>query len=237
MPGRKSPVSALISCEHATNAVPSRWSSLFEGQRNLLESHRGWDPGSLDLARDLADALDAPLLAGRITRLLVDLNRSAGHPRRLSRLARTQSEADPQELIDEWWAPHWQAFRETIEALPGQVIHVACHSFTPVLDGQVRSTDIGLLYDPARPGEREFCWRFGADLRHRLPQLTVHMNRPYRGVSDGLGQYHRKIFDDRRLITFELEVNQRLVFGPDWSLVRAGIVASVVGSIGRSGST
>lgn len=237
MPGRESPVSALISCEHATNAVPSRWSSLFAGQRDLLESHRGWDPGSLDLARDLADALDAPLLVGRVTRLLVDLNRSAGHPRRLSNLTRTLPQADRQLLIDDWWAPYWQSFRETIEAQPGQVIHIACHSFTPVLDGQVRTTDIGLLYDPARPGERDFCRQLGAALRHRLPKLTVHMNRPYRGVSDGLGQYHRKIYDDRRLITFELEVNQRLVDGPDWDRVRAGIVGCVVDSMGRPHST
>ena len=37
-----------------------------------------------------------------------------------------------------------------------QVLHVAVHSFTPVLHGERRNADVGLLYDPARPRERAF---------------------------------------------------------------------------------
>src|SRR4030065_143064 len=45
-----------------------------------------------------------------------------------------------------------------------RVIHLSSHSFTPVLDGEVRNADIGLLYDPARHGEAELCPRRQARL-------------------------------------------------------------------------
>ena len=34
-----------------------------------------------------------------------------------------------------------------------RVIHISSHSFTPELDGKVRSADVGLLYHPGRHGE------------------------------------------------------------------------------------
>jgi hypothetical protein len=33
------------------------------------------------------------------------------------------------------------------------------HSFTPVLGGEIRKADIGLLFDSRRPAERAFCLR------------------------------------------------------------------------------
>lgn len=212
-------ISWLITAEHASNAVPARWRPLFADHSRLLQSHRGLDSGSAALARALARRLEAPLMEGKITRLLIDLNRSASHPRRFSEISRTLPLADRQRLVRDYWQPHWDRYRASIEERPGPVVHVACHSFTPVLDGTKRSTDIGLLYDPARPIEAEFCRAFGARLRERFPALRIHRNRPYRGVSNGLGQQHRRFFADRRLITFEIEINQRLVGSWLWPVL------------------
>ena len=38
-----------------------------------------------------------------------------------------------------------------------RVVHIASHSFTPELNGHVRTADVGMLYDPGRPGEVEFA--------------------------------------------------------------------------------
>ncbi|MDT8408041.1 MAG: N-formylglutamate amidohydrolase [Wenzhouxiangellaceae bacterium] len=227
MPGRKPLISFLISAEHAGKQVPQRWQALFARQQFLLDSHRGWDPGSGELARALAAPLNAPLLEGEITRLLIDLNRSPAHPLRFPAFSRGLAPAQKRELIERYWQPHWDRYGEYLETLPGQIIHIACHSFTPVLDGRSRSTDIGLLYDPSRLFEADYCRRLGSKLRAALPGLKVHMNRPYRGVSNGMGQQHRRYHDDRRLITFELEVNQRLTSSAEWKAMRETIVETI----------
>lgn len=234
MPGRKPPVSFLISAEHASNQVPEPWQPLFAGHRSVLDSHRGWDRGSGELARALGGALDAPLLEGKITRLLIDLNRSADHPRRFSEFSRGLPEAQKEELIHHYWQPHWNCYRRYLESLPGQIIHIACHSFSPAMDGKTRNTDIGLLYDPSRPLETQYCQTLGKTLRTVLPDLTVHMNQPYRGFSNGMGQQHRRHFGDDRLITFELEVNQRLFARSDSMVFRTRIVEAIVETIAKT---
>ena len=70
----------LVSCEHGGNRVPKEYRALFAARKSLLATHRAYDPGALALARDLARAFDAPLVASTVTRLLVELNRSPGHP-------------------------------------------------------------------------------------------------------------------------------------------------------------
>ena len=78
----------IISCEHGGNQIPPSYRRLFPGQRDLLDSHRGHDPGSLVMATALADAFRAPLAASTTSRLLVDLNRSIAHPQLFSAATR-----------------------------------------------------------------------------------------------------------------------------------------------------
>lgn len=228
MPGREPPVSILITAEHASNAIPSRWQRLFEADPDILDTHRAWDPGSLPLARALAQALGAPLMRGRCSRLLVDLNRSEHHPRRFSPFSKTLSDAERDELTESIWRPHWRDYAELVENAPGRVLHLACHSFTPELDGKRRPTDIGLLHDPRRPDEDAFCKRLQKFIQRGLPTLAVHRNRPYKGTSDGLGAWHRGRFDDSKLITMEVELNQRFAEGAEAVRVREAVVAAVV---------
>ena len=51
----------LLTCEHGGNRVPAEFARLFRGKRNLLDSHRGYDPGALELARTCARRLKVPL--------------------------------------------------------------------------------------------------------------------------------------------------------------------------------
>src|SRR5690606_16514971 len=92
LPARGSPVregmtrrpAFVVTCEHASRAVPSGMRRALAGARDLLPTHRGWDPGALPFAEALARALDAPLVAGKVSRLVIDLNRSPHNPRRFS---------------------------------------------------------------------------------------------------------------------------------------------------------
>src|SRR5580658_1669534 len=77
--GKRWPI--VITCEHGGNRIPVPYRDLFHGQKQKLESHRGYDPGALVMGRALAAAFAAPLVVSTVSRLLVDLNRSVGHPR------------------------------------------------------------------------------------------------------------------------------------------------------------
>ena len=70
----------FVTCEHAGNVVPQEYAHLFVGHEHLLPTHRGWDPGALLLAREMAERFGAPLYYDETTRLLADLNRSVGTP-------------------------------------------------------------------------------------------------------------------------------------------------------------
>lgn len=202
----------LITCEHGGNRIPPRYRPLFAGFEALLPTHRGYDPGALSVARKLARDLRAPLFVSTTSRLLIDLNRSIGHPRLYSEATR-QAPADVRREI---LAAHYLPYREKVEAHiadtiahGGRVIHVSSHSFTPVLDGDVRNADIGLLYDPARAGEAELCRLWQARLTACARDLKVRRNYPYTGRSDGLTAHLRRRFPDAVYIGIELEINQK----------------------------
>ena len=79
----------VLSCEHASNKVPARYAGMFEGEPTLLSSHRAFDIGAAELARRWSKITEAPLVQGRMSRLLVDLNRSRCHPALFSEFTRT----------------------------------------------------------------------------------------------------------------------------------------------------
>ncbi len=205
------PGALVLTCEHASAAVPARYRSLFAGEAGLLDSHRGIDFGAHELARRLARGLSAPLVAGKVTRLLVELNRTR---RRFSALV---PEALHPELLKTFWTPHHQEVARLVEAAAARsrlALHVAVHSFTPVLGGERRNAEIGLLYDPRRRLEARFADAWHAALRARAPELRVRRNYPYLGRSDGLPTSLRRKLSATRYVGLELEVNQALALGP-----------------------
>lgn len=225
-----------MSCEHGGNRIPSRYRDCFAGHEALLAGHRGFDPGALAMARDLARALQCPLIYATTSRLLVDLNRSIGHPRLHSDVVRRLPDAVRREIVEKYYLPlRDRAERSIAQAIAAGrgVLHISSHSFTPVLDGVVRQADVGLLYDPARPGEAGLCSAWRAGLRSRMPVLRVRRNYPYRGTSDGFTAYLRRRFGPADYVGVELEINQRLVAGDEaaWRQLRAVIVATLLQAI------
>ncbi len=206
----------LVSCEHGGNRVPARYHRLFRGKHNLLQTHRGYDHGALVMAREIAAAFAAPLVASTVTRLLVDLNRSRGHPRLHGDNVRAAAPEERARII----ADHYLPYRTEVENLIGaaiargrRVVHLAAHSFTPALNGKIRTADAGLLYDPARAGEVRLCGHWKTALKHAAPQLRVRRNYPYAGKDDGFMPYLRSRFRPAQYIGVELEINQALLAG------------------------
>jgi hypothetical protein len=68
--------SFLITCCHATCAIPEAQRELFAGQEELVTSPEGWEPGALNLAQGLAMKLSTPLVHGEVTRLILDIEKT-----------------------------------------------------------------------------------------------------------------------------------------------------------------
>ena len=221
----------VITCEHGGNFIPIAYKELFPDQE-LLDTHRGFDPGALSMAKALATAFAAPLVAATISRLLVDLNRSIGNPSLHAQAIQSLPAEKRRQILQKYYQPYRnhaeQAIRRVI-AEHGHVIHLSSHSFTPVLDGKERRADIGLLYDPLRAGEMQLCERWQADLKAYVPELIVRRNYPYAGKGDGLTAWLRRQLPPAVYVGIELEINQKHIInaGQHWTTLRKIIVESL----------
>jgi predicted N-formylglutamate amidohydrolase len=220
----------LLSCEHAGNRIPRSHAPLFRSAKRVLESHRGWDPGALELARLLSRRLRRPLLAVHWSRLLVEANRSEHNPRIWSPFTAQLPRREREEILERWWRPHRRKIEAAVAAgakRGDRIVHVAVHSFTPRLGGEQRNADIGLLYDSRRAGESQLCRRW-ADVLHRLdPELRVRFNYPYLGSADGLATGLRRMWPENRYVGVELEINQALVGAPRWRAFQRVVAESL----------
>ena len=209
----------LISCEHASPALPARYGRLGLSAA-VLRSHLAWDPGARQVGRHLARALGCSCHEGRYSRLLIDLNRSLSNPHLIpARSAAVSvpgnsgiSAAERERRVQQYYTPYRtgvvDAIRDVVERC-GTCVHVSVHSFVPMLNGVERRADIGLLYDPARVRERRGANWLAESLRAQ--GLRVRLNYPYRGVNDGMTTHCRQLFPARRYVGLEVEMNQRLL--------------------------
>jgi predicted N-formylglutamate amidohydrolase len=227
----------ILTCEHARNRIPREFRSLFEGKRHLLETHRGYDLGALQLAERLADIHKAPLFASDFTRLVCDLNRSPGNPSLFSEFTRNLPSSERNLIIQSYYYPHRMAVEAAIRRFGMRkkgVIHVGVHTFTPNLNGRYRGADVGLLYDPQRLPEKEFCRRWQQSLVQMEDSLHVRRNYPYRGKTDGFPRYFRNHLPETAYIGVELEVNQRLFLAGKavWERIGRALSSSLEAALG-----
>jgi len=203
----------IITCEHGSNEIPPAWQSHFRTAGEALAGHEGYDHGALQIARVLADRLHGELYCTTISRLLVDCNRSLRHPRLFSRYTRGLSWREKQEILAEYYMPYRIDTEQAVYRAMGRggrVLHISVHTFAPRVQGKSRNNDIGLLYDPARKPEKDFCLAWQQRLKDIRPELKVRRNYPYLGKTDGLATAFRKKYGARRYLGVELELNQRL---------------------------
>lgn len=224
----------LLTCEHAGNQVPREYQHLFVEADAVLQSHRGWDPGSFELADSFQRRFDAPLFAHHISRLVVEPNRSVGHRQLFSEFTKTLPRQERETIVQRYYLPHRQAVTDWVSrnlSHQNVVVHLSLHTFTPVLNGTTRTADVGLLYDPARTSEVGFCKTWRKLLRSRRPDLRVRRNYPYQGKSDGLTTTLRRLSD--RYLGIELEINQQWASGEEtaWTQLRHDLTESFLAAL------
>ena len=203
----------VVSCEHASNAVPEALRGLFAEDTEVMNTHRAYDPGALQAAQHMAEILGVAAHAATVSRLVCDCNRSPGHPNLFSDVVHALSVQEKNAILARFYWPYRHAVIDEISnyhAAGRSVVHLSVHSFTPLLNGRTRTADVGLLFDTAREKERRLAHEIQRRLIAHIPGLTVRNNYPYRGTSDGMTSALRRINSETRYLGLEIELNQKL---------------------------
>ena len=206
----------VLTCEHASKRLPAALGDLGLDE-NAGRSHIAWDPGARALALLLSEALDAPLLMPRFSRLAYDCNRP---PEREDAIAaRSEGTVVPGNLglTPEDRAARTRTFHDpfhgTLEALLQErlaagrrPVLVTVHSFTPIFFGQTREVELGLLHDrDSRLADA--CLAVARDLSGGP---KVARNQPY-GPEDGVTYTLRKHALPKALPNLMIEVRNDLI--------------------------
>ncbi|MGB0749877.1 MAG: N-formylglutamate amidohydrolase [Magnetospiraceae bacterium] len=181
----------LLVCEHASPHIPGEYADLSMSAETRA-SHAAWDIGATRLASLLAQALDAPLVAATVSRLVIDLNRRLEAPSLI--VAETDgffvpgnrdlSDSEKQDRIARFHVPFHATIAHRMTAHQPDLL-LTIHSFTPVFKGYSRAVEIGIVHDDDP--------RF-ANALHPLLQpgpFDVRVNEPYGPEDDATYTLHR----------------------------------------------
>lgn len=200
----------VLTCEHGGNNIPKEYASLFEEKQTILKTHRGFDLGALDLFECLKPLSDVSF-SSTTSRLLIELNRSLHHNSLFSEVSKGLSKEEKAILTTSYYSTYRNEVENQIKEFMDageRVLHISVHSFTPILNEEIRNCDIGLLFDSRRTSEKQFSKNFKTSILKTNPDYRVRFNYPYLGKFDGFTSYLRKVFPDNYM-GIELEVNQK----------------------------
>lgn len=194
--GASRPSRWLVTCDHASNAVPP-W--VAGGSLGIAASdmarHIAYDVGAAGLSRALADLLDAPVILANWSRLVIDPNRGEDDPTLVMRLydgtiipANRHIGPDQVALrLDRLYRPYHTAYAQLAAARPDRAI-CAIHSFTPRLNGRPpRPWHVGVLHSH----RDERLARLLIARLARETDLCIGDNEPYGGhlVGDSIDRH------------------------------------------------
>lgn len=179
----------MISCDHASNAVPPCIGGGSLGMPEAdMQRHIAYDVGAAGVTRALADALGAPAVLSGFSRMVIDPNRGLDDPTLLMKLydgsvIPANAHADTFEKarrVDAFYTPYHTAYAD-LAARQDDTVIVAMHSFTPQLNGRPpRPWHIGILY-----GSDDRLSKPLIELLKQDSGLCVGDNEPYTGHLPG----------------------------------------------------
>ena len=184
-------VAWVLSCEHASASLPREYHGLGVSRHERYD-HIGWDIGARGVQREIAKRLGAPAVASRWSRLLIDCNRDLHDDTlivhtsdgvRIPGNVRV-SRAERARRIALAHTPYHTAMDRMVarakRAHPDAAVQLlALHSFTPVMNGEDRPWQVGILWR----GDQRLSAPVLAALRAR-GDLVVGDNQPYSGIRD-----------------------------------------------------
>lgn len=205
----------VIVVDHASARIPRRLANLGVSAAEL-ERHIAWDIGALAVARQVSDALDAPLVAQNYSRLVIDCNRDPRVATSIPTvsevteipgnigLSEEQRAARRSEIFEPYHA-RVSALLDARAAAGRPTILVSQHSMTHVFKGGRREMHAAVLYNR----DRRFAGLMLEMLR-RQPGIVIADNQPYfvTDETDYSIPYHG---EKRGLPHVEIEIRQDLL--------------------------
>jgi predicted N-formylglutamate amidohydrolase len=205
----------IIVADHAGARIPRRLAYLGLPATELVR-HIAWDIGALGVARRVAAAVDAPLVAQNYSRLVIDCNRDPQVATSIPHISETSeipgnmnlSSAEIAARRAEIFDPYHRRIRELIDermAAEKPTILVAQHTMTDVYKGVRRNMHAAILYNRDR--------RFAGivlEMLRREADLIIADNEPY-FVSDETDYTIPHHAEARFLPYVEIEIRQDLV--------------------------
>jgi len=182
-PEAKAPV--LLVCDHASHRFPQSLASL--GLDPVARrSHLTLDIGAGALTEKIAETLSVTAVLCQYSRLVIDCNRQLMDPGAFLEYGdgvvipgnRNLSEDDKKRRASEIYRPYHDSIDGQISRLRQEGVEpvlIAIHSFTPVMNGQSRDWEMGVLWDRDQVTARIFLH----DLRKA--GFVVGDNEPYSG--------------------------------------------------------
>ncbi len=236
--GGSRPARWIVTCDHATNAVPD-----FVGGGSLgispsdMARHIAYDVGAAGVACALAAALDAPAILSNFSRLVIDPNRGEDDPTLVMKLYdgtvipanRHVSDEDFLRRLNRLYRPYHTALAE-LAARRADTVIVSVHSFTPQFRGRPpRPWHIGLLY----AADTRLARPLVARLREE-PDLCVGDNEPYGGHLPGDSIARHAIAFERPNVLIELrnDLIETREAQAAWGARLAPILAEVAARVG-----
>ena len=150
-------VPLLLVCDHASNRFPQSLGSMGLDYLDRM-SHMSLDIGAGAIAESLADKLGATALLCQYSRLVVDCNRELSDNSMFLENSEGTNIPGNQNLqinekerrVSEIYWPYHNAIEAQICRLRDQYINpivISIHSFTPVMNGEDREWEMGVLWD------------------------------------------------------------------------------------------
>jgi predicted N-formylglutamate amidohydrolase len=204
----------LLVCDHAGRAVPQRLGRLGLSE-TVFDTHIAWDIGALGFAERLTERVRSTLIWQRYSRLVIDCNRAPDHPGAIPAVSdrvpiprnEDLSEAERAARVASIHAPYHARIAAEIDAriASGELPLIICaHSFTPVMQDDVRPWHVGVLHGGASPASEALLRLLRAE-----GDLVVGDNQPY--AMDGTDYTAPTHAWARGLDVIELEIRQDLL--------------------------
>jgi len=231
----------LIICDHAENTIPEIYGTLGLKAQDL-HRHIAYDLGAAAVAERLAEALGAPAVLSRFSRLLIDPNRGLDDPTLIMQISDGlivpgNIGLDPEEVqarIERYYRPYHQAIERSVEAAVAfgkPPVIVSVHSFTQAWKGAPRPWGIGVLWDK----DPRLALPLLEALR-AMPGIEVGDNVPYSGQLEGDTLYRHGT--RRGLAHALIEIRQDLILGPEgqaeWARRLAQVLCKVLSDAGSA---
>jgi predicted N-formylglutamate amidohydrolase len=229
----------LILCDHAENTLPEAYGPLGLREEDL-HRHIAHDLGAAGVAERLAEALGAPALLSRFSRLLIDPNRGLDDPTLVMQISDGlivpgnvgSGESEIVSRIARYYEPYHRAIDRAIEsglAAGKPPILLAIHSFTQAWKGVSRPWQISVLWDRDP--------RLAVPLLEGLqaiPGIEVGDNEPYSGQLKGDTLYRHGTA--RGLAHALIEIRQDLILGVEGQKGWAERLANVLRRVLSTGT-